>query len=86
MSKEKKKKKLRRNVTMAIAHIKATFNNTTVTVTDSKGDTLCWSSAGTCGFKGSRKSTPFAGQCAAQQAAETGHRTGFRCRFCGRRV
>ena len=65
-----KKRKQRRNVTVAIAHIKATFNNTTVTMTDTRGDTLCWASAGTCGFKGSRKSTPFAGQCAAQQAAE----------------
>ena len=65
-----KRRKARRNVTVAIAHIKATFNNTTVTMTDTRGDTLCWSSAGTCGFKGSRKSTPFAGQCAAQQAAE----------------
>ena len=65
-----KKRKPRRNVTVAVAHVKATFNNTTVTITDTKGDTLCWASAGTCGFKGSRKSTPFAGQCAAQQAAE----------------
>jgi small subunit ribosomal protein S11 len=65
-----KKRKARRNVTVAVAHIKATFNNTTVTMTDTRGDTLCWASAGTCGFKGSRKSTPFAGQCAAQQAAE----------------
>ena len=65
-----KKRRQRRNVTVAIAFIKATFNNTTVTITDMKGDTLCWASAGTCGFKGSRKSTPFAGQCAAQQAAE----------------
>jgi small subunit ribosomal protein S11 len=65
-----KKRKARRNVTVAIAHIKATFNNTSVTMTDTRGDTLCWASAGTCGFKGSRKSTPFAGQCAAQQAAE----------------
>ena len=65
-----KKRKARRNVTVGVAHVKATFNNTTVTITDSKGDTLCWASAGTCGFKGSRKSTPFAGQCAAQQAAE----------------
>ena len=65
-----KKKKIRRNVTVAIAHIRATFNNTTVCITDTRGDTLCWSSAGTCQFKGSRKSTPFAGQCAAQQAAE----------------
>ena len=65
-----KKRKARRNVTMGIAYIQATFNNTTVTITDNKGDTLCWASAGTCGFKGARKSTPFAGQCAAQQAAE----------------
>ena len=65
-----KKRKVRRNVTVAVAHIKATFNNTTVTITDTKGDTLCWASAGTSGFKGSRKSTPFAGQCAAQQASE----------------
>jgi len=65
-----KKRKARRNVTVGVAHVKATFNNTTVTITDTKGDTLCWASAGTCGFKGSRKSTPFAGQCAAQQAAE----------------
>ncbi len=65
-----KKRKTRRNVTVAVVHIRATFNNTTVTITDTKGDTLCWASAGTCGFKGSRKSTPFAGQCAAQQAAE----------------
>ena len=73
-----KKRKARRNVTVAIAHIKATFNNTTVTMTDTRGDTLCWSSAGTCGFKGSRKSTPFAGQCAAQQAAEKAQKFGMR--------
>ena len=65
-----KKRRARRNVTVAVAHIRAPFNNTTVTMPDTKGDTLCWASAGTCGFKGSRKSTPFAGQCAAQQAAE----------------
>ena len=65
-----KKKRVRRNVTYGVAHINATFNNTTVTITDTKGETLCWASAGTCGFKGSRKSTPFAGQMAAQQAAE----------------
>ena len=64
-----KRRKQRRNVTVAVAHIRATFNNTTVTITDTKGDTLCWASAGTAGFKGSRKSTPFAGQVAAQQAA-----------------
>ena len=65
-----KKKRVRRNVTYGVAHIHASFNNTTVTITDTKGETLCWASAGTCGFKGSRKSTPYAGQMAAQQAAE----------------
>jgi len=65
-----KRRKTRRNVAVGVAHIRATFNNTTVTITDTKGDTLCWSSSGTSGFKGSRKSTPFAGQMAAQQAAE----------------
>jgi small subunit ribosomal protein S11 len=73
-----KKRRVRRNVTVAIAHIKATFNNTTVTFTDTKGDTLCWSSAGTCGFKGSRKSTPFAGQCASQAAAEKAAKFGVK--------
>ncbi|MCL6501734.1 MAG: 30S ribosomal protein S11 [Pirellulales bacterium] len=73
-----KRRKIRRNVTVAVAHIKATFNNTLVTVTDTKGDTLCWASAGTCGFKGSRKSTPFAGQCAAQQAAEKAAKFGVK--------
>ena len=73
-----KKRKQRRNVTVGVVHIRATFNNTTVTITDLKGDTLCWSSAGTCGFKGSRKSTPFAGQCAAQQAAERAIKFGMK--------
>ncbi len=65
-----KRRKTRRSVTVGTAHVKATFNNTTITITDTKGDTLCWASAGTSGFKGSRKSTPFAGQLAAQQVAE----------------
>ena len=73
-----KRRKVRRNVTVGVAHIKATFNNTTVTITDAKGDTLCWASAGTSGFKGSRKSTPFAGQCAAQQAAEKAVKYGMK--------
>lgn len=73
-----KRRKIRRNVTLAVVFIKATFNNTTVTVTDSKGDTLCWASGGTSGFKGSRKSTPFAGQCAAQQAAEKAMKFGVK--------
>jgi small subunit ribosomal protein S11 len=73
-----KRRKVRRNVTMAVAHIKATFNNTLVTIADTKGDTLCWASAGTSGFKGSRKSTPFAGQCAAQQCAEKAAKFGVK--------
>jgi small subunit ribosomal protein S11 len=61
-----------------VAHIKASFNNTTVTITDTKGDTLCWATGGTCNFKGSRKSTPFAGQMAAQQAADKAMKFGMR--------
>ncbi len=73
-----KRRKVRRNVTSGIAFIKSTFNNTQVTITDSRGDTLCWASGGTCGFKGSRKSTPFAGQVAAQQAAEKAAKYGVK--------
>ena len=54
------KKKIRKGVTKGVAHIKATFNNTMVTITDTNGETLAWASAGTVGFKGARKSTPFA--------------------------
>jgi small subunit ribosomal protein S11 len=63
---------------VGVAYIKATFNNTMVTVTDTKGNTLCWASSGTTGFKGSRKSTPFAGQMAAQQAAEKAMKFGVK--------
>ncbi len=73
-----KRRKIRRNVAVGVAHIKATFNNTTITITDTKGATLCWSSAGTTGFKGSRKSTPFAGQLAAQQVAEKAAKFGMK--------
>ena len=73
-----KKKRTRRNVTVGIVHVRATFNNTTVTITDTRGDTLCWASAGTSGFKGSRKSTPFAGQCAARQASEKAAKFGVK--------
>ena len=78
MAKTAARRKTRRNVSVGVAHIKATFNNTTVTITDTKGDALCWSSSGTCGFKGSRKSTPYAGQMAAQQAAEKAMKFGVR--------
>ncbi len=73
-----RRRRVRRSVIVGIAHIKATFNNTTITITDNKGDALCWSSAGTSGFKGSRKSTPFAGQLAAQQAAEKAIKFGMK--------
>lgn len=73
-----KKRKVRRNVTYGIVYVRATFNNTIVTITDTRGDALCWAAAGTCGFKGSRKSTPFAGQCAAQQVAEKAIKFGMK--------
>ena len=63
------KKKARKNVANGIAHIQSTFNNTVVTVTDLNGNVISWSSAGSRGFKGSRKSTPFAAQLAAEDAA-----------------
>src|SRR3954453_23724605 len=65
-----KKRKPRRNVSRGVAHIQATFNNTIITITDTNGDTLCTASAGTVGFKGSRKSTPFAAQRAAEGGAK----------------
>ena len=61
----------RKNVPHGQAHIHATFNNTIITVTDLAGNTLCWASSGSAGFKGSRKSTPFAAQLAAQSAAQS---------------
>jgi small subunit ribosomal protein S11 len=65
----KGKKKVKKNVGTGIAHVQSTFNNTIVTVTDLAGNVICWSSAGARGFKGSRKSTPFAAQLAAEDAA-----------------
>ena len=73
-----KKRKQRRNVTRGIAHIQSTFNNTIVTITDPQGDTLCYASAGTVGFKGSRKSTPFAAQRAAEEAAQKASKFGVK--------
>jgi small subunit ribosomal protein S11 len=67
---DKKKAKLRKNVGKAIAHVKASFNNTIITVVDSAGQVLAWDSAGTIGYKGSRKSTPFAAQRAAEKVAD----------------
>jgi len=73
-----KRKVVRRSVPRAIIHIKATFNNTIVTVTDLTGQTLCWVSAGSLGFKGSRKSTPFAAQQTAGAAAQKAARFGVK--------
>jgi len=64
----KARKKERKNVTTGVAHVNSTFNNTIVTITDAQGNTLAWSTAGNMGFKGSRKSTPYAAQIAAEEA------------------
>jgi small subunit ribosomal protein S11 len=72
------KRKVRKNVSTGIAHIQSTFNNTVVTITDINGNTLSWSSSGAKGFKGSRKSTPFAAQLAAEEAARRAQEHGVR--------
>jgi small subunit ribosomal protein S11 len=72
------KKKARKNVATGIAHIQSTFNNTIVTITDVQGNVISWSSAGARGFKGSRKSTPFAAQIAAEDAARKAQEHGLR--------
>ncbi len=73
-----KKKKAKKNVPMGVAHIQATFNNTIVTITDLNGEVVAWSTAGAKGFKGSRKSTPFAAQVAAEEAARKAMDAGMR--------
>jgi small subunit ribosomal protein S11 len=75
------RKKARKEVSEGIVHIQATFNNTIVTITDQQGNTLGWSSAGAQGFKGSRKSTPFAAQTAAQEACKKASEFGVRSAF-----
>src|SRR5882762_4406545 len=76
--KGKQKKKVWKNIQTGIAYIVATFNNTIVSITDVSGNVLAWSSLGTCGFKGSRKSTPFAAQLAAEDAAKKAMEHGVR--------
>ena len=73
-----KKKKEKKNIPTGVAHIKATFNNTLVTITDPAGNVISWSSSGVQGFKGSRKGTPFAAQLAAQDAARKAMDHGMR--------
>lgn len=77
MAQVKKVKKVKRSVARGVVHVRATFNNTLITITDMNGDTLSRASAGTIGFKGSRKSTPFAAQRAAEQAANQAKKMGL---------
>ena len=72
------KKKIKKNVNDGIAHIHATFNNTIVTITDRAGNTLSWATAGGSGFRGSRKSTPFAAQVAAEKAGKAAQEFGLK--------
>ena len=71
------KKKLKQ-IPKGIAHVLASFNNTTITITDPKGATICWASSGSAGFKGSKKSTPFAAQVASQKAAKVAMENGMK--------
>jgi small subunit ribosomal protein S11 len=71
------RRKERKNITSGVAHVLATFNNTIVTITDSQGNTIAWSSAGSQGFKGSRKSTPYAAQVAAEDAGRKAREHGM---------
>jgi small subunit ribosomal protein S11 len=70
------KKKSKKNISKAVAHVNASFNNTIVTITDMQGNTISWSSSGSCGFKGSRKSTPYAAQVAAEKAGKAAQEHG----------
>lgn len=78
MAKKSTKKKVRKNVARGIFHIKSTFNNTVVTVTDKNGQALCWDTGGSMGYKGSRKSTPFAAQRAAENCAQKAKKMGMK--------
>ncbi len=71
------KKKEKKNITSGVAHVNSTFNNTRVTITDAQGNTVAWSTAGAQGFKGSRKSTPYAAQVAAEEAGKKAQESGM---------
>src|SRR5210317_2207288 len=75
---EAKKKKVKKHVVDAIAHIHASFNNTIITITDRQGNALSWATSGGCGFRGSRKSTPFAAQVAAEKAGRAAQEYGVK--------
>ncbi|MGI9357505.1 MAG: 30S ribosomal protein S11 [Rhizobiaceae bacterium] len=72
------KRRERKNIASGVAHVNSTFNNTMITITDAQGNTIAWSSAGAQGFKGSRKSTPFAAQVAAEDAGKKAQEHGMR--------
>ncbi|MRG88042.1 30S ribosomal protein S11 [Salinibacillus xinjiangensis] len=74
----RRKRKVKKNIESGVAHIRSTFNNTIVTITDTHGNSIAWSSAGALGFKGSRKSTPFAAQMAAEASAKTAMENGVK--------
>lgn len=78
MSKVKTKKKVKKNIQSGVVHVQSTFNNTIITITDVAGNVIAWSSSGVRGFKGSRKSTPFAAQVAAEDAAKKAMEHGMR--------
>jgi len=78
MAQPKAKKKVRKQLVEGIAHVHASFNNTIVTITDRQGNTVSWATAGGCGFRGSRKSTPFAAQVAAERAGKVAQETGMK--------
>ena len=77
-TKVKSKKKVRKEIGYGLAHIQSTFNNTIITITDHLGNTVCWTSSGTAGFKGARKGTPFAAQLAAKEASNRARDYGVR--------
>jgi len=86
MTQIKTKKKVKKHVVEGIAHIHASFNNTIITITDRQGNALSWATAGGCGFRGSRKSTPFAAQIAAERAGKAAQDFGVQnleVRVCG---
>lgn len=72
------KRKVKKNITIGMVHVNATFNNTIITITDVQGNVISWSSSGSCGFKGSRKSTPFAAQMAAEDAGRKAQEHGLK--------
>ncbi len=78
MADQKVRKKVKKHVVDGIAHIHASFNNTIVTITDRQGNTISWATAGGCGFRGSRKSTPFAAQVAAERAGKAAQEVGMK--------